>query len=91
MMKINTIEQLVSIFDNKNRNIEELKRDLDDTLSKIINLNYEIENRDISKNKIYEKLQKIENNNEQLENFFEIYDDIVKEDKDKINTMLNKF
>ena len=81
MMKIN----------DKDRNIEELKRDLDDALNKINNLNYAIKNKDISKNKIYEELQKIENNNEQLEKFIEIYDDIVKEDKDRIYNMLNKF
>ena len=83
------IEQLVSIFDDKN--MEELKRDLDNALNKINNLNYEIKNKDISKNKIYEELQKTEKNNEQLEKFIEIYDDIVEEDKDKIYNMLNKF
>ena len=71
------IEQLVSIFDEKDRNIEKL--------------NYEIKNKDISKNKIYEELQKIENNNQQLEKFIEIYDDVVKEDNDKIYNMLSKF
>ena len=54
------IEQLVSIFDYKDKNIEELKRDLNDKLNKINNLNYEIENKDIFKNEIYGKPQKIE-------------------------------
>ena len=61
-MKINIIEQLISIFDDKDKNIEELKRDL--------------ENKDIFKNEIYEKLQDIEKNNEELENFISVYDDI---------------
>ena len=39
------IEQLVSIFDSEDRNIEELKRHLDDALNKINNLNYGIENK----------------------------------------------
>ena len=85
------IEQLISIFDDKDKNIEELKRDLDDKLNKINNLNYEIENNDIFKNEIYEKLQEVEKNNEELENFISIYDDIVKEDKDKIYSKLSKF
>ena len=85
------IEQLISIFGDKDKNIEELKRDLDDKLNKINNLNYEIENRDIFKNEIFEKLQEIEKNNEELENFISIYDDIVKEDKDKIYSKLSKF
>ena len=85
------IEQLISIFDDKDKNIEELKRDLDDKLNKTNNLNYEIENKDIFKNEIYEKLQEIEKNNEELENFISIYDDIVKEDKDKIYSKLSKF
>ena len=62
MMKINIIEQLISIFDDKDKNIEELKRDL--------------ENKDIFKNEIYEKLQDIEKNNEELENFISVYDDL---------------
>ena len=61
-MKINIIEQLISIFDDKDKNIEELKRDL--------------ENKDIFKNEIYEKLQDIEKNNEELENFISVYDDL---------------
>ena len=85
------IEQLMSICHDKDKNIEELKRDLDDKLNKINNLNYEIENKDFFKNEIYEKLQKIEKNNEELENFISIYDDIVKEDKDKIYSKLSKF
>ena len=85
------IEQLLSIFDDKPKNIEELKRDLDDKLNKINNLNYEIENKDILKNEIYEKLQEIEKNNEGLKNFISIYDDIVKEDKYKIYNKLGKF
>ena len=85
------IEQLVSFFDDKDRNIDELKRDLDDALNKTNNLNYEIKNKDISKNKIYEELQKIENNNQQLEKFIEVFDNVVKEDNDKIYNMLNKF
>ena len=80
-------EQVTSISDDKDRNIEELKRDLDDALNKINNLNYELENKD----ETYEKLQKIENNNEELEKFIEISDDIVKEDKNKIHIMLNEF
>ena len=71
------IEQLLSIFEDKDRNIEELK--------------YEIKNKDISKNKIYEELQKIENNDQKLEKFIEFYDDVVKEGNDKIYNMLNKF
>ena len=78
------IEQLTSIFDDKDKNIEELKRDLVDKLNKINNLNYEIENKDIFNNEIYEKLQNIEKNNKKLENSISIYDDIVKKDKGKI-------
>ena len=56
------IEQLVSIFDSEDRNIEELKRHLDDALNKINNLNYGIENKKtlkINYMKNFKRLKKI--------------------------------
>ena len=48
-------------------------------------------NSNIDKRKLEEKINKFKNENDKLEDFIEVYNDIVKEEQDKIYNKLNKF
>ena len=58
---------------------------------KILDLETKLKNSELSNEEKDKLNKKLHGNNEELEKFIELYDDIVKEDKDKIYNISNKF